>query len=94
MFPFAVRIEGVEDPPECVEVTREFRFEWPGALNPSGPPMPRDVRLRCGASRTLYVVLPFYPCEVMDYPMTMTVRVAGVGETTVRVLLGPGDGCP
>ena len=92
MVAYALRIEGAE-PPSCVSYEGEVDD---GLVRGIGP---RSVRFHCegpegGTTRTVYTEMAPWPCEAMDYPVTLTMRVAGVdGEASARVLVR-GGACP
>lgn len=92
MVAYALRIEGAE-PPSCVSYDGEIDD---GLVRRIGP---RAIRFHClgpegGTTRTIFTEMAPWPCEPREYPVTLTVRLAGVdGEMTARVLVR-GDACP
>lgn len=90
MIPYAVRIEDLESPPDCVSIEKEVRWiDGDGALS-----MGASLRMHCGMSRVAYAILPEpWPCAAGEHALDLSVRVAGVGESTAHLRVIGGT-CP
>lgn len=88
MLDYRLQIEGSGPLPDCATVRTTGRFE--GAdLGPQEMP----VRVHCGSSHSLLVILPSMPCEFRDYPVELAVSVTGVASATASFSI-IGGGCP
>ncbi len=79
----------VEDTPmtlTCVEARIDVRID--GALEPQAR---YGLRLRCGASNGLVIVLNAMPCELRDYAVEVEVEVTGVGSGSTTVMMAGGQ---
>lgn len=75
-------------PPSCAAVTANVSLDGVASAPATFP-----VRLHCGSSLRVLVILPDNPCEERDYAVDLDVEVAGVGSTSVSLVLG-GSACP
>lgn len=89
MFPFAVRLRGLETPPPCVEYTLDMAFAS-GITRTSSA---RTMTLYCGGSRTAFWNPPELECD--EIGVTLTLRVAGIGEARASIVsVGGRRDCP
>ena len=82
----------LEDSPlTCVEARISVRVD--GVVEPQAR---YGLRLRCGASNGLIVVLGSLPCEAREYPVQVDVEITGVGSgsTTTMMMGGQTTGLP
>ncbi|MCC7381293.1 MAG: hypothetical protein IT384_05660 [Deltaproteobacteria bacterium] len=88
MLDYRLHIEGSGTLPDCATARTTGRFE--GAdLGPQEMP----VRVHCGSSHQIFVILPSMPCEFRDYPVELAVSVPGVASATASFSI-IGGGCP
>lgn len=88
MINYRVRIDGMDVPADCIEVSASVVYD---AMAPVSSR--HGVVLHCDQTLGIFEVLPDRPCESRIYPVTMTVEVAGIGETSVTLDL-MGGMCP
>lgn len=88
MIEWALHVEGVEVPPDCVRARVSFVYE--GAPSPV---VAQPTTLHCGDAYPTFNVLPDRPCEARIYALEMTVDVDGVGSAHARLRL-MGGLCP
>lgn len=86
-----VLLEDVAMPLTCVEARITVRVD--GVVEPQAR---YGLRLRCGASNGLIVVLSSLPCEAREYPVQVDVEITGVGSgsTTTMMMGGQTTGLP
>lgn len=88
MLAFELRVEGVEDVPDCV--ARGIALAWdedPEIVSP----MPTGVRLHCGTSRTILLIPPGMPCDGEVHDFSVRVPVVGIGEASARLRVAVAD---
>lgn len=88
MIRWALHVDGVETPPDCVRAHVSFTYEG----TPS-PEVAQPMALHCGDTYGTLNVLPDRPCEEREYALVMQVDVDGVGSATASLRL-MGALCP
>lgn len=88
MIFYRIQLDG-EDLPDCVQID--------STLTPVGlyeESLVSNVKLRCGESLRLYIIVPFGTCEETE-PIDSVLRVAidGIGETEVTLSVPPDAFC-
>jgi len=86
MVAIDVLLEDTAMPLTCVEARITVRVD--GVVEPQAR---YGLRLRCGASNGLIVVLSSLPCEARDYPVQIDVEVTGVGSGTLTTMMMGGQ---
>ena len=88
MVAYRVRINGVVVPSDCIDVSASVTYDGMAPV-----PSHHGVVLHCDQTLGIFDVLPDRPCESRIYPVSMTVVVEGIGESTVSLDL-MGGMCP
>lgn len=88
MIFYRIQLDG-EDLPDCVQID--------STLTPVGlyeESLVSNVRLRCGESLSLYIIVPYGTCEETE-PIDSVLRVAieGIGQTEVTLSVPPDAFC-
>lgn len=84
MVAIDVLVSDTAMPLSCVEARITVRVD--GVVEPQAR---YGLRLRCGASNGLIVVLGSLPCEARDYPVQVDVEITAVGSgTTTAMMMG------
>jgi hypothetical protein len=86
MVRFTIEVAPEETAPACVSV--RSRVQLDAEMDETTVP----IQLRCGRSRTIYVVLPGMPCEDRDYALVLDVDVTGVGTLHHEAMVRGGGG--
>lgn len=85
---YRIAVDG-EELPSCVEVDASLT---PVGFSPES--LKHNVRLRCGESLRLYLIVPFGTCEETEPVDTvLRVEVAGVGATEATLAIPPEAFC-
>lgn len=85
MIFYRVQLDG-EDLPGCVLVRTTIAAEGVAPETTTGA-----VRLRCGETLGMYIIVPYGDCENTEpVPTTLTVEVEGIGQREVMLLV-PAD---
>lgn len=77
MIEFEIAIDPREDAPGCVSVRTLLTFDGDAVQST------RPVRLRCGRSLTIQVIVPGLPCDDRAYEGTLEVEVIGLATQTI-----------
>lgn len=79
MIGYRLRLDAPEDAPRCVRV--HHRVEAEGEMTETV----YDLRLRCGRTELVQLVLPLDPCEERAYDVDLEVEVEGLAPIERRI---------
>lgn len=86
MVPLGLSVSDTATPLTCVEA--RFSLSVDGRVEPEAR---YGLRLRCGASSGMVVILSEQPCELRPHLVEVTVEVTGVGTATASAMLMGGQ---
>ena len=86
MVPLGLTIEDTAMPLTCVEARFSLRVD--GRAEPEAR---YGLRLRCGASSGMVVILSEQPCEMRPHLVEVTVEITGVGSASASAMLMGGQ---